>query len=98
MNRLIFSARTAPPTATALHHYHNTYRKDRHTMTKPSDETAVRDKVAALPAFRDLAARLHDVITAAALRVLDLFELDRPIRLLGVRLELAPLQSAAAHG
>jgi DNA polymerase-4 len=29
------------------------------------------------------------VITAAALRVLDLFELDRPIRLLGVRLELA---------
>jgi DNA polymerase-4 len=31
-----------------------------------------------------------DVITAAALRVLDLFELDRPVRLLGVRLELAP--------
>ena len=30
-----------------------------------------------------------DVIIAAALRVLDLFELDRPIRLLGVRLELA---------
>lgn len=30
-----------------------------------------------------------DVIAAAALRVLDLFELDRPIRLLGVRLELA---------
>lgn len=30
-----------------------------------------------------------DVITTAALRVLDLFELDRPIRLLGVRLELA---------
>ncbi|BBX72721.1 DNA polymerase IV 2 [Mycobacterium shinjukuense] len=30
-----------------------------------------------------------DVITAAALRVLDLFELDRPVRLLGVRLELA---------
>lgn len=30
-----------------------------------------------------------DTITAAALRVLDLFELDRPIRLLGVRLELA---------
>ncbi|MGO8967444.1 MAG: DNA polymerase IV [Mycobacterium sp.] len=29
-----------------------------------------------------------DVIVAAALRVLDLFELDRPIRLLGVRLEL----------
>ena len=29
-----------------------------------------------------------DVITAAALRVLDLFELDRPLRLLGVRLEL----------
>lgn len=28
------------------------------------------------------------VITAAALRILDLFELDRPIRLLGVRLEL----------
>ena len=30
----------------------------------------------------------RDVIVAAALRVLDLFELDRPIRLLGVRLEL----------
>ncbi|OBJ85564.1 DNA polymerase IV [Mycobacterium asiaticum] len=29
-----------------------------------------------------------DVVTAAALRILDLFELDRPIRLLGVRLEL----------
>jgi DNA polymerase IV len=29
-----------------------------------------------------------DVIGAAALRVLDLFELDRPVRLLGVRLEL----------
>ncbi|OBK14730.1 DNA polymerase IV [Mycobacterium asiaticum] len=29
-----------------------------------------------------------EVITAAALRILDLFELDRPIRLLGVRLEL----------
>ena len=28
------------------------------------------------------------VITAAALRILDLFELDRPVRLLGVRLEL----------
>jgi DNA polymerase-4 len=31
-----------------------------------------------------------DVIVPAALRVLDLFELDRPVRLLGVRLELAP--------
>jgi DNA polymerase-4 len=30
----------------------------------------------------------RDTITAAALRVLDLFELDRPVRLLGVRLEL----------
>jgi DNA polymerase-4 len=30
-----------------------------------------------------------DVIVAAALAVLDLFELDRPVRLLGVRLELA---------
>ncbi|HUH70229.1 MAG TPA: DNA polymerase IV [Mycobacterium sp.] len=30
-----------------------------------------------------------DTITAAALAVLDLFELDRPVRLLGVRLELA---------
>jgi DNA polymerase-4 len=29
-----------------------------------------------------------DVITAAALRILDLFELDRPVRLLGVRLEM----------
>ncbi|MBB3754142.1 DNA polymerase-4 [Mycolicibacterium sp. BK634] len=33
-----------------------------------------------------------EVITAAALRVLDLFEIDRPIRLLGVRLELAPVE------
>ncbi|KLO46968.1 DNA polymerase IV [Mycobacterium nebraskense] len=30
----------------------------------------------------------RDTIVAAALRVLDLFELDRPVRLLGVRLEL----------
>lgn len=30
-----------------------------------------------------------DVIVTAALRVLDLFDLDRPVRLLGVRLELA---------
>jgi DNA polymerase-4 len=29
-----------------------------------------------------------DTVTAAALRVLDLFDLDRPVRLLGVRLEL----------
>lgn len=35
-----------------------------------------------------------EVITAAALRVLDLFELDRPVRLLGVRLELAPPSGA----
>ena len=32
-----------------------------------------------------------ETIVAAALRVLHLFELDRPIRLLGVRLELAPV-------
>ncbi len=33
-----------------------------------------------------------ELITAAALRVFDLFELDRPVRLLGgVRLELAPV-------
>ena len=31
-----------------------------------------------------------DVVVVAALHVLDLFELDRPVRLLGVRLELAP--------
>jgi DNA polymerase-4 len=31
-----------------------------------------------------------DVVVPAALAVLDLFELDRPVRLLGVRLELAP--------
>ncbi|CPR13115.1 DNA polymerase IV [Mycobacterium bohemicum DSM 44277] len=31
----------------------------------------------------------RDTITAAALRVLDLFDLDRPVRLLGVRLELS---------
>ncbi|MFN8033259.1 MAG: DNA polymerase IV [Mycobacterium sp.] len=33
-----------------------------------------------------------EAITSAALRVLDLFDLDRPVRLLGVRLELAPPQ------
>jgi DNA polymerase-4 len=40
--------------------------------------------------IRKLAAPTTDpeTITAAALDVLDLFELDRPIRLLGVRLEL----------
>jgi DNA polymerase-4 len=31
-----------------------------------------------------------EVITQTALELLALFELDRPIRLLGVRLELAP--------
>jgi DNA polymerase-4 len=41
--------------------------------------------------IRKLAAPTTDAqtITDAALRVLDLFELDRPVRLLGVRLELA---------
>lgn len=33
---------------------------------KPTDEQAVRDKIAALPAFVDVATRLHDVIIAAA--------------------------------
>lgn len=33
---------------------------------KPSDDDAVRDKIAALPAFTDVAARLHEVILAAA--------------------------------
>jgi DNA polymerase-4 len=41
--------------------------------------------------IRKLAAPSTDAgaVTDAALRVLDLFELDRPVRLLGVRLELA---------
>ncbi len=39
-----------------------------------------------------------DVIVAAALRILDLFDLDRPVRLLGVRLELAPLSAAHRDG
>jgi DNA polymerase-4 len=41
--------------------------------------------------IRKLAAPSTDagIVTDAALRVLDLFELDRPVRLLGVRLELA---------
>jgi DNA polymerase IV len=44
--------------------------------------------------IRKLATPTTDpgVITTAALRVLDLFELDRPVRLLGVRLELATPQ------
>jgi hypothetical protein len=33
---------------------------------KPTDEAAVREKIDALPAFRDVAARLHDVIMEAA--------------------------------
>ena len=33
---------------------------------KPNDDDAVRDKIAALPAFNDVAARLHEVILAAA--------------------------------
>jgi len=42
--------------------------------------------------IRKLATPTTDpgVITTAALCVLDLFELDRPVRLLGVRLELVP--------
>ena len=31
-----------------------------------------------------------ELITQTALQLLDQFELDRPVRLLGVRLELAP--------
>lgn len=38
------------------------------------------------------------VITAAALRILDLFELDRPVRLLGVRLELEMPRVSAVPG
>lgn len=34
----------------------------------------------------------YDPIVATALQILDLFELDRPVRLLGVRLELAPVE------
>ena len=33
---------------------------------KPTDDHAVRDKIAALPAFNEVAARLHEVILAAA--------------------------------
>ncbi len=33
---------------------------------KPTDEEAVRDKIAALPAFNTVAARLHEVIVNAA--------------------------------
>lgn len=33
-----------------------------------------------------------DAVTTMALRVFDLFELTRPVRLLGVRLELAPIE------
>ncbi|HTX94192.1 MAG TPA: DNA polymerase IV [Mycobacterium sp.] len=40
----------------------------------------------------------RDTIVAAVLRVLDLFELDRPVRLLGVRLELAMPQQRGRAG
>ncbi len=33
---------------------------------KPTDDVAVTDKIAALPAFREVAARLHEVIMNAA--------------------------------
>ena len=33
---------------------------------KPTDDDAVRDKITALPAFHDVAARLHEVSLAAA--------------------------------
>jgi hypothetical protein len=33
---------------------------------KLTDEAAVNDKIASLPAFRDVAARLHEVVMAAA--------------------------------
>ena len=33
---------------------------------KPGDDDAVRDKIGELPAFRDIAARLHEVIVEAA--------------------------------
>lgn len=35
-------------------------------MTKPTDAEATLEKIEALPAFRDVAARLHEVILAAA--------------------------------
>lgn len=35
-------------------------------MAKQSDEEAVQEKIASLPAFQDIAARLHEVIMAAA--------------------------------
>ena len=45
-----------------------------------------RTKIRKLPS----ASTDADVITRTALELLDQFELDRPVRLLGVRLELAP--------
>ncbi len=33
---------------------------------KPTDGNGIEDKIASLPAFRDVAARLHEVILAAA--------------------------------
>jgi DNA polymerase-4 len=47
-----------------------------------------RTKIRKLPS----ASTDADLITQTALELLDQFELDRPIRLLGVRLELAPPQ------
>ena len=45
-----------------------------------------RTKIRKLPS----AGNDAELITQTALQLLDQFELDRPIRLLGVRLELAP--------
>ena len=45
-----------------------------------------RTKIRKLPS----AGTDAELITQTALQLLDQFELDRPVRLLGVRLELAP--------
>ena len=45
-----------------------------------------RTKIRKLPSANTDA----EVVTQTALQLLDQFELDRPVRLLGVRLELAP--------
>ena len=55
-------------------------------MTVRTKTFFTRTKIRKLPA----AGTDGEVITQTALQLLDQFELDRPVRLLGVRLELAP--------
>lgn len=62
-------------------------------VTVRTDTFSTRTKIRKLPA----PSTDPDLITATALAVMDLFDIERPVRLLGVRLELA-MESGAQAG